>query len=87
MIANPDKMSHCGASHLGLQYVDCPSLEVSWKFPYKLKLWEAQTSLHCGKCIKIFNKFQELSVSNSFDPDQARHLAGPDLDPNCLLIG
>ena len=23
-------------------------------------------------------------VSNSLDPDQAQHLVGPDLDPNCL---
>ena len=25
-----------------------------------------------------------ISVSNSFDPDQARHYVGPDLGPNCL---
>ena len=25
-----------------------------------------------------------LSVSNSFDPDQARCFVGPDLGPNCL---
>ena len=25
-----------------------------------------------------------ISVSNSSDPDQARHLVGPDRDPNCL---
>ena len=25
-----------------------------------------------------------LRVSNSLDPDQARHYVGPDLDPNCL---
>ena len=24
-------------------------------------------------------------MSNSLDPDQARHFFGPDLDPNCLL--
>ena len=23
-------------------------------------------------------------MSNSFDPDQARHYVGPDLGPNCL---
>ena len=23
-------------------------------------------------------------MSNSLDPDQARHFAGPDLGPNCL---
>ena len=25
-----------------------------------------------------------IRVSNSLDPDQARHLMGSDLDPNCL---
>ena len=25
-----------------------------------------------------------IRVSNSLDPDQARHFVGPDLDPNCL---
>ena len=25
-----------------------------------------------------------ISVSNSFDPDQARHIVGSDLGPNCL---
>ena len=25
-----------------------------------------------------------IRVSNSLDPDQARHLVGPDLGPNCL---
>ena len=25
-----------------------------------------------------------IRVSNSLDPDQARHTVGPDLDPNCL---
>ena len=25
-----------------------------------------------------------MKVSNSFDPDQARHFVGPDLDQNCL---
>ena len=26
------------------------------------------------------------SVSNSLDPDQARHFVGPDLGPNCLQM-
>ena len=31
------------------------------------------------------NSFRNtISVSNSLDPDQARHSVGPDLDPNCL---
>ena len=36
--------------------------------------------------INFFEKFfQELpSVSNSLNPDQARHFVGPDLGPNCL---
>ena len=25
-----------------------------------------------------------IRLSNSLDPDQARHFDGPDLDPNCL---
>ena len=36
---------------------------------------------------KIFFRiiFSEIpSVSNSLDPDQARHFVVPDLDPNCL---
>ena len=28
--------------------------------------------------------FVTIRVSNSLDPDQARHYVGPDLDPNCL---
>ena len=27
-----------------------------------------------------------IRVSNSLDPDQARHFVGPDLGPNCLQI-
>ena len=35
--------------------------------------------------INFFEKlFQEYHVSNSLDPDQARHFVGPDLRPNCL---
>ena len=31
------------------------------------------------------NSFRNtIRVSNSLDPDQARHYVGPDLDPNCL---
>ena len=30
---------------------------------------------------KIFLKYK---VSNSLDPDQARHFVGPDVGPNCL---
>ena len=28
--------------------------------------------------------FTTIRVSNSLDPDQARHLVGPDLGPKCL---
>ena len=28
--------------------------------------------------------FNTTRVSNSLDPDQARHFVGPDLGPNCL---
>ena len=31
------------------------------------------------------NSFRNtIKVSNSLNPDQARHFVGPDLDPNCL---
>ena len=35
---------------------------------------------------KLFHKnFTGIpSVSNSLDPDQARHFVGPDISPNCL---
>ena len=32
--------------------------------------------------IRLFR--MTIGVANSFDPDQARHFVGPDLDPNCL---
>ena len=43
-------------------------------------------------CIVIFFKIDYFKrtfsntfrVSNSLDPDQARHFVGPDLGPNCL---
>ena len=55
-------------------------------------------SLHAGKFYMIFvvcrlyskSKFSKISfrnairMSNSLDPDQARHFVGPDLGPNCL---
>ena len=28
--------------------------------------------------------YNTIRVSNSLDPDQARHFVGPDLGPNCL---
>ena len=28
--------------------------------------------------------FKTIRMSNSLDPDQARHFVGPDLGPNCL---
>ena len=42
----------------------------------------------------IFNSFHAsdnvcrllITFANSFDPDQARHIVGPDLDPNCLTL-
>ena len=32
----------------------------------------------------MLNFFNTIRVSNSLDPDQARHFVGPDLGPNCL---
>ena len=34
--------------------------------------------------LKIYSFENNIRVSNSFDPDQARHSVGPDLGPNCL---
>ena len=33
----------------------------------------------------ILDFFNTIWVSNSLDPDQARHFVGPDLGTNCLL--
>ena len=50
-------------------------------------------SLHPGYFYMLFlssayfvfqNNFFQKLVSNSMNPDQARHFVGPDLDPNCL---
>ena len=38
----------------------------------------AINTLHAGEFLYAFR------MSNSLDPDQARHLFGSDLDPNCL---
>ena len=27
-----------------------------------------------------------MTFANSLDPDQAQHVVGPDLDPNCLTL-
>ena len=32
----------------------------------------------------MFDFFNTIRVSNNLDSDQARHLVGPDLGPNCL---
>ena len=38
-----------------------------------------------SKSIFFQNSFRNnIRVSNSLDPDQARHFVGPDLGPNCL---
>ena len=31
-----------------------------------------------------YHWLETIGVSNSLDPDQARHFVGPDLGPNCL---
>ena len=36
------------------------------------------------KFFKIKSLRNTIRVSNSLDPDQARHSVGPDLGPNCL---
>ena len=35
------------------------------------------------KFLKIYLR-NKIRVSNSLDPDQARHFVGPDLGPSCL---
>ena len=42
------------------------------------------SNLSCFLCFLIQEYHQ--SVSNSLDPDQARHFVGPDLGPNCLQM-
>ena len=38
-----------------------------------------------SKSTFLENSFRNtIRVSNSLDPDQARHFVGPDLGPNCL---
>ena len=34
-------------------------------------------------CCLFFIQVYTIRMSKSFDPDQARHSVGPDLDPNC----
>ena len=43
------------------------------------------SSVDFFKIIFFINSFRNtIRVSNSIEPDQARHNVGPDLDPNCL---
>ena len=43
------------------------------------------TLLLCHICtLWMLDLFNTIRVSNSLDPDQARHFVGPDLGPNCL---
>ena len=38
-----------------------------------------------SKSTFLKNSFRNaIRMSSSLDPDQARHVVGPDLDPNCL---
>ena len=34
--------------------------------------------------LRMLNFFNTIRVSNNLDPDQARHVVGPDLGQNCL---
>ena len=40
--------------------------------------------LHSLLLCHMLEFFNTIRVSNSWDPDQARHFVGPDLGPNCL---
>ena len=42
------------------------------------------TLLLCHSLLFELDVFNTIQVSNSLDPDQARHFVGPDLGPNCL---
>ena len=35
-------------------------------------------------CEKFFQKYHQSMCQTVLDPDQARHVVGPDLGPNCL---
>ena len=63
--------------------------------PCYSSLWETLDIQYCFYysstlyCCAIFNSqnagfFITIWVSNSLDPDQARHFVRPDLGPNCL---
>ena len=55
------------------QLLDVPNFQYCFYYSFKL--------YYCA----IFNSLDAtIRVSNSLDPDQARHFVGPDLGPNCL---
>ena len=71
---------------------------IKFRPPNETWTYSAFNSLHAGEfrfflhlqiffIIYIFKKSlrNAIRVSNSLDPDQARHFVGPDLGPNCLL--
>ena len=37
-------------------------------------------------CLNLYPPVENVTFANSLDPDQARHIVGPDLDPNCLTL-
>ena len=62
----------------------CSSISQSPYLPWlTIACWEI---LHAyAYCFLLLIFFSEtIRVSNSLDPDQARHFVGPDLGPNCL---
>ena len=57
---------------------------VSGMFTYWVIL-QSYLSSAVSKSTFMKNSFRNtIRVSNSLDPDQARHIVGPDLGPNCL---
>ena len=54
-----------------------------WSFKYCL--YYSFTHYYCAIFYSLdAGFFHTIWVSNSLDPDQARHFVGPDLGPNCL---
>ena len=59
--------------------------------PFHFACWEISHDfchlLNFFKIIFLQKFFQNtIIVSNSLDPDQARHFGGPDLGPNCFQL-
>ena len=87
--------SHCSWSLIGQFGVTYP-LTCKWITKTVKSLFECWVIFHDFCRLPIFSKSSlsensfrntcTIRVSNSLNPDQARHFVGPDLDPNCLQM-